>query len=90
MDYSEPAGDTIELFNRTPQRCFCARTELCHRHYEVAAALLARAHDESPSKTRAIVMLEQSRLHELQGNVAAARALGEVPAVRRVLITQVV
>ena len=25
-----------------------ARTELCHRHYEVAAALLARAHDESP------------------------------------------
>ena len=52
-----------------------ARTELCHRHYEVAAALLARAHDESPSKTRAIVMLEQSRLHELQGNVAAARAL---------------
>ena len=40
-----------------------------------AAALLARAHDESPSKTRAIVMLEQSRLHELQGNVAAAWAL---------------
>ena len=28
----------------------------------------------APSKTRAIVMLEQSRLHELQGNVAAARA----------------
>ena len=38
-------------------------------------ALLERAYEESPPKTRAIVMLEQSRLHELRGNVEQARRL---------------
>jgi len=52
-----------------------ARTELCHREFGVSLALLERALKESPPKTRAIVMLEQSRLHELCGNAAEARRL---------------
>ena len=52
-----------------------ARTELCHKEFSVSQALLERAFDESPPKTRAIVMLEQSRLHELCGNVDQARKL---------------
>ena len=52
-----------------------ARTELCHQQIETSQALLERAYEESPPKTRAIVMLEQSRLHELRGNVEQARRL---------------
>jgi len=52
-----------------------ARTELCHREFAVSQALLERAFEESPPKTRAIVMLEQSRLHELCGNADQARKL---------------
>jgi len=52
-----------------------ARTELCHLQFEVSQALLERAYDESPLKTRAIVMLEQSRLHELRGDPEQARKL---------------
>ena len=52
-----------------------ARTELCHQQIETSQALLERAYEESPPKTRAIVMLEQSRLHELRGNVEQARKL---------------
>lgn len=52
-----------------------ARTELCHKHFGVSQALLERAFDESPPKTRAIVMLEQSRLHEICGNADQARRL---------------
>jgi len=52
-----------------------ARTELTHQQIDTAQALLERAYDESPPKTRAIVMLEQSRLHELRGNVEQARRL---------------
>jgi len=52
-----------------------ARTELCHSQFAVSQALLERAFDESPPKTRAIVMLEQSRLHELNGNADLARRL---------------
>ena len=49
-----------------------ARTELCHSQFKVSEALLERAYEESPPKTRAIVMLEQSRLHELCGNAEQA------------------
>ena len=52
-----------------------ARTELCHAKFDVAAMLLDRAFTESPPKTRALVMLEQSRLHELCGNICDARRL---------------
>ena len=45
-----------------------ARTELCHGEFEVSQQLLERAYNESPPKTRALVMLEQSRLHEICGN----------------------
>jgi len=48
---------------------------LCHQQYEVSRALLDRAYEESPPKTRAIVMLEQSRLHELRGDSEQARRL---------------
>ena len=41
----------------------------------MAQALLERAYSESPPKTRALVMLEQSRLHELCGNADNARKL---------------
>ena len=52
-----------------------ARTELCHREFQVSQDLLERAYEESPPKTRAIVMLEQSRLHELRGKADLARKL---------------
>jgi la-related protein 1 len=52
-----------------------ARTELCHGQFETAHALLERAYAESPPKTRALVMLEQSRLHELCANPEQARKL---------------
>jgi len=52
-----------------------ARTELCHSQFAVSQALLEQAYKESPPKTRAIVMLEQSRLHELCGNAEQSRKL---------------
>jgi len=52
-----------------------ARTELCHGQFETAHALLERALGESPPKTRALVMLEQSRLYELCRNPEQARKL---------------
>lgn len=55
-----------------------ARTELCSKEFTNAQALLERAFQESPPKTRAIVMLEQSRLHELCGSPDLARKLLKV------------
>ena len=52
-----------------------ARTEVCHQRFDVAQELLDRAFQESPPKTRALVMLEQSRLHELRGNAHIGRKL---------------
>jgi len=52
-----------------------ARSELSYSRFDVSQALLERALAESPPKTRAIVMLEQSRLYELRGDIEAARGL---------------
>jgi len=52
-----------------------ARAELAHGHPDKAARLLDRAMLDVPAKSKSQVYLEQSRLHELTGNVEQSRKI---------------